>query len=75
MQTPSTSICSAASAAVALIPGLLQHLPVQRFRMANSSEELLDLFEEKYGVFQGQAQQRVAISLTSLDLRPRGSRR
>jgi hypothetical protein len=50
MQTPSTSICSAACAAVALIPDLLRRLPVQGFRMANSSEELLDLFEERYGV-------------------------
>jgi hypothetical protein len=50
MQTPSTSICSAARAAVALIPGLLRCLPAQGFRMADSSEELLDLFEERYGV-------------------------
>ena len=50
MQTPSTSICSAARAAVALIPGLLRYLPAQGFRMANSSEELLDLFEERCGV-------------------------
>jgi hypothetical protein len=50
MQASSTSICSAACAAVALIPGLLRRLPAQGFRMANSSEELLDLFEERYGV-------------------------
>jgi len=50
MLTPSTSICSAARAAVALIPGLLRHLPAEGFRMANSSEELLDFFEEQYGV-------------------------
>jgi hypothetical protein len=50
MQAPSTSICSAARAAVALIPGLLRHLPSQGFRMPNSCEELLDLFEERYGV-------------------------
>jgi hypothetical protein len=50
MQGPSTSICSAARAAVALIPDLLRRLPVQDLRMANSSEELLDLFEERYGV-------------------------
>jgi hypothetical protein len=47
---PSTSICSAARAAVALIPGLLRRLPVQGLRIANSSEELLDFFEEQYGV-------------------------
>jgi hypothetical protein len=50
MLTPSTSICSAARAAVALIPGLLRRLPVRGLRMANSSEELLDFFEEQYGV-------------------------
>ena len=50
MQAPSTSICSAARAAVALIPDLLRRLPAQGLRMANSSEELLDLFEERYGV-------------------------
>jgi hypothetical protein len=50
MLTPSTSICSAARAAVALIPGLLRRLPAEGFRMANSSEELLDFFEEQYGV-------------------------
>lgn len=52
MQARSTSICSAARAAVALIPGLLRRLPARGFRMANSSEELLDLFEERYGVTQ-----------------------
>ena len=50
MQTQSTSLCSAARAAVALIPSLLRCLPAQGFRMASSSEELLDLFEERYGV-------------------------
>jgi len=50
MLTPSTSICSAARAAVALISGLLRRLPAHGFRMANSSEELLDLFEERDGV-------------------------
>jgi hypothetical protein len=50
MQAPSTSICSAARAAVALIPDLLRRLPVQGLRIANSSEELLDFFEEQYGV-------------------------
>ena len=49
MLTPSTSICSAARAAVTL-PGLLRRLPAQGLRMANSSEELFDLFEERYGV-------------------------
>ena len=52
MQAPSTSICSAERAEVALIPGLLRHLPSQGFRMANSGEELLDFFEERYAVSQ-----------------------
>jgi len=60
MQTPSTSICSAASTAVALIPSLLRYLPVQGFRMAYSSEELLDLFEERYGVSQKRAAETVS---------------
>ena len=50
MLTPSTSICSAARAAMALIPSLLRRPPVQGLRIANSSEELLDFFEEQYGV-------------------------
>ena len=50
MQAPSTSLTSAARAAVALIPGFLRRLPAQGLRMANSSEELLDFFEERYGV-------------------------
>ena len=35
---------------MALIPGLLWNLSARGFRMANSCEELLDLFEERYGV-------------------------
>jgi hypothetical protein len=50
--TPSTSTCSTARAAVALIQGLLLRLPAQGLRMANTSEELLDLLEERYGVSQ-----------------------
>ena len=49
MQAPSTSISSTARAAVALIPGLLRRFPAQGFRMASTSEELLDLFEERFG--------------------------
>ena len=52
MLTPSTSICSRTRAAVALIPGLLRRLPAQGLRMANTSEELLDLLEVRYGVSQ-----------------------
>jgi hypothetical protein len=50
METPLTSIYGSAGAAVALIPGLLWRLSGQGFRMANSGEELLDLFEERYCV-------------------------
>ena len=50
METQLTSIYGAAGAAVALIPGLLWHLSGRGFRMANSGEELLDLFEERYCV-------------------------
>jgi hypothetical protein len=48
METPLTSIYAAGGAAVALIPDLLWHLSGPGFRMANSGEELLDLFEERY---------------------------
>jgi hypothetical protein len=47
MWSPLTSICGTA---MALIPGLLWNLSARGFRMANSCEELLDLFEERYGV-------------------------
>ncbi len=55
METQLTSIHGAAGAAVALIPGLLWHLSGRGFRMANSGEELLDLFEERYCVPQERA--------------------
>ena len=48
MKTPLTSIYDSAGTAVALIPSLLWHLSGRGFRMANSGEELLDLFEERY---------------------------
>jgi hypothetical protein len=48
MKTPLTSIYGSAGAAVALIPSLLWHLSGGGLRMANSGEELLDLFEERY---------------------------
>ena len=48
MKTPLTSIYGSAGTAVALIPSLLWHLSGRGFRMANSGEELLDLFEERY---------------------------
>jgi len=65
VQTPSTSICSAASAAVALILSLLRHLSVQGLRTANSSEELLDLFEEKYGMPQERADETINVASSS----------
>jgi|HubBroStandDraft_4_1064222.scaffolds.fasta_scaffold1016313_1 hypothetical protein len=48
MKTPLTSIYGSAGTAVALIPSLLWQLSGRGFRMANSGEELLDLFEERY---------------------------
>ena len=48
MKTPLTSIYGSAGTAVALLPSLLWHLSGRGFRMANSGEELLDLFEERY---------------------------
>jgi hypothetical protein len=62
---PSISIGNAASAAMALIPSLLRHLSTREFRMANSSEELLDLFEEGYGVSQGRAVETVSDASSS----------
>jgi hypothetical protein len=38
-----------AGSAMAFLPGWLWHLSGRRIRMANTSEELLDLFEERYG--------------------------
>jgi hypothetical protein len=49
MQTPLNSIYGVAGIAVAHIPGLLWNLSKRRIRMASTSEELLDLFEERYG--------------------------
>jgi hypothetical protein len=62
---PSISIGNAASAAVALIPSILRHLSTREFRMANSSEELLDLFEERYGVSQERADGTINVASSS----------
>jgi hypothetical protein len=51
MQTPSISIYAAAAAVVAL----LWYLSARRFRMASTSQELLDLFEERQAVLEEQA--------------------
>lgn len=48
MQTPLNSIYGVAGIAVAHIPGLLWNLSQRHIRMASTSEELLDLFEERY---------------------------
>jgi hypothetical protein len=48
MQTPLNSIYGVAGVAVAHIPGLLWNLSQRHIRMASTSEELLDLFEERY---------------------------
>jgi hypothetical protein len=69
MQTPLNSIYGAAGSAVALIPGLLWHLSQRRIRMASTSEELLDLFEERYGEQQEpDVQQKPAVLPSSLRL-------
>lgn len=48
MHTPFNSLYGAAGSAAAVIPGWLWHLSQRRIRMASTSEELLDLFEERY---------------------------
>jgi hypothetical protein len=48
MKTSLTSIYCAATTAMAVIEDLLWQVSPRRFRMASTSEELLDLFEEKY---------------------------
>ena len=77
METQLTSIYGAAGAAVALIPGLLWHLSGQGFRMANSGEELLDLFEERYCVPQERVLQKGVTRLPRRDylIAAGGSRR
>jgi hypothetical protein len=62
MQTPLASIHVVAGIAVAHIPGFLWHLSQRRIRMASTSEELLDLFEERYGEHQApEVQQKPAV--------------
>ena len=56
MWSPLTSICGTA---MALTPSLLWNLSARGFRMANTCEELLDLFEERYGMH-GMPQERDA---------------
>jgi hypothetical protein len=50
MKTSLTPIYGAATTAMAVIADLLRQVSPRRFRMASTSEELLDLFEEKYAV-------------------------
>jgi hypothetical protein len=50
MKTSLTSIYGAATTGMAVIGDLLWQVSPRRFRMASTSEELLDLFEEKYAV-------------------------
>ena len=47
MRTSSISIYAAAAAVVAVSAALLWYLSARRFRMASTSQELLDLFEER----------------------------
>lgn len=55
MQTPSISIYAVAATFVALLAALLWYLSARRFRMASTSQELLDLFEERQAVLEEQA--------------------
>jgi hypothetical protein len=55
MQTSSTSIYAAAAAVVALLAALLWYLSARRFRMASTSEELLDLFEDRQATLEEHA--------------------
>jgi hypothetical protein len=55
MQTPSISIYAVAATFVALLPALLWYLSARRFRMTSTSQELLDLFEERQAVLEEQA--------------------
>ena len=50
MQTPSISLYGTAAAVVALLAALLWYLSARRFRMASTSQELLDLFEDRQSV-------------------------
>jgi len=55
MRTPSISIYGAAAAAVALLVALLWYLSARRFRMASTSQELLDLFEVRQAMLEERA--------------------
>jgi hypothetical protein len=80
MQTPSISIYAAAAAVVAL----LWYLSARRFRMASTSQELLDLFEERQAVLEEQATSssshdqgkasEFATAAASVDLAPKGDK-
>lgn len=50
MQTPSISMYGAAAAVVVLLAALLWYLSARRFRMASTSQELLDFFEDVQAV-------------------------
>jgi hypothetical protein len=50
MRTPSISIYGTAAAVVALLAALLWYLSARRFRMASTSQELLDFFEDRQSV-------------------------
>jgi hypothetical protein len=80
----STPIYGAASIVMAVIADLLWQVSPQRFRMASTSEELLDLFEEKYAVqdellpvtssnHEGKASESASLA-ASVDLAPKGDK-
>jgi hypothetical protein len=55
MHSPAISIYRAAAAVVALLVALLWYLSAWRFRMASTSQELLDLFEDRQAMLEEHA--------------------
>jgi hypothetical protein len=84
MKTSLTSIYGAATTLMAVTANLLWQVSLRRFRMASTSEELLDLFEEKYAVqdellpvtssnHEGKAPESACLA-ASVDLPPKGDK-
>jgi hypothetical protein len=85
MKTSLTSIYRAATTVMAVTADLLWQVSPRRFRMASTSEELLDLFEEKYAMqdellpvtssnHEGKAPEKSASLAASVDLAPKGDK-
>lgn len=54
MQMPSMSIIAVGTAAIAPLAGLLRYLLKRPLKVASTSEELLDLFEDRYALLEEQ---------------------